>query len=104
MRAFATVCFFVLLAASIPVTAQEVSERERYGIDEQIFLKTIADQGGRSHASGERPEFGPVQWQVTPRGDVPPIRVGITPTQFASNGSVLQEYWTAAAHNHGVVE
>jgi SpoIID/LytB domain protein len=92
------------LLAAVPAAAQEAVERERYAIDEQILFGTIAEQGGRSHASGDRPELGPQQLHVMSRGDVPLIRVGITPTLFAENGSVLQEYWTAAAHNHGAIE
>lgn len=72
--------------------------------EEAVLLATIEAQGGRSHASGERPELGPVVRQATvPFADVL-LRVGLTPTSFAGDGSVLAEYDTAAAHNHPRVE
>lgn len=93
-----------MLAAAVPAFAQEALERERFAFEERILQETIAEQGGRSHASGDRPELGPLQFHITPASVVPPVRVGITPTQFADNGAVLQEYWTAAAHNHSSIE
>src|SRR5262245_10364232 len=103
-RASCIVWLCGVLTAAVPAAAQEATEREPYAADERIFFNTIAEQGGRSHASGDRPELGPLQFHVITTGDVPPIRVGITPTQFAENGTVLQEYWTTPAHNHTTVE
>ncbi len=104
LRASRIVWLCALLAVAIPAAAQETAERERNAAEEKIFLRTIEEQGGRSHSSGDRPELGPQQLYFFARSAVTTIRVGITPTMFADNGSVLQEYWTAAAHNHSIVE
>jgi stage II sporulation protein D len=62
-------------------------------------------QGGRSHASGGRPELGPTHPRPVMLTGAQTLRVGLTPTSFAADGTtVLLEYWTAVAHNHPRVE
>ncbi len=85
-----------LLAAGAAV-AQDPGARE----EEALFLRTIESQGGRSHASGERPDLGPVLTRPV-LTEPPPatFRVGLTPTAFNPDGTVLREYDTGPAHNH----
>ena len=71
---------------------------------EEAFLKERTQLGGLSHASGTRPEFGPVARNVAIAEAAPVIRVGLSPTSFTSTGAVSAEYDTAAAHNHTAVE
>lgn len=72
--------------------------------DERALERTIEEQGGASHASGQRPELGPVLFSRLLAQDGSAIRVGLTPTAFNGDGSVRLEYDTAAAHNHERVE
>lgn len=72
--------------------------------EEALFFRTLDAQGGRSHASGERPELGPLL--LHPVLQEPPpatFRVGLTPTAFNLDGTVLREYDTGPAHNHNSV-
>ena len=72
--------------------------------EEALFFRTLESQGGRSHASGERPDLGPVL--TRPELAEPPpatFRVGLTPTAFNPDGTVLREYDTGPAHNHASV-
>lgn len=69
-----------------------------------MLARTWAEQGGRSHASGDRPELGPLLAPRALASAVEPLRVGITPTAFDANGAVVAEYATSAAHNHDRVE
>lgn len=62
------------------------------------------EPGDASHASGQRPELGPVLQSRLLLRDAGVMRVGLTPTAFNSDGSVRLEYDTAAAHNHERVE
>src|SRR5262245_5684553 len=57
-----------------------------------------------SHASGQRPELGPVLQARLLLRDATSVRVGLTPTAFNADGSVRLEYDSAAAHNHARVE
>jgi len=92
-----------LLAAAL-AGRLAAGEREDHLGEEALFLRTIEEQGGRSHASGERPELGPSHSRPVLFTDGQIVRIGLTPTSLASDGSVLLEYWTAAAHNHPRVE
>lgn len=66
--------------------------------------RTLDEQGPGSHASGQRPELGAVLRSRLLAQDARIIRVGLTPTAFAADGSVRLEYDTALAHNHERVE
>ena len=59
--------------------------------EEALFFRTIDAQGGRSHASGERPELGPVLARPVLLEPPPAtFRVGLTPTAFNLDGTVLR--------------
>ena len=96
----------VLAAACLlPMGAGAGDEPERSPRDEEaLFFRTLEAQGGRSHASGERPELGPVLLRPV-LAQPPPatFRVGLTPTAFNLDGTVLREYDTGPAHNHNSV-
>lgn len=79
------------------------SSAERAALEEATFLRTIEEQGGRSHASGERPELGPTHLDSVLATDDTIIRVGLTPSSFTADGRLALEYDTAAAHNHAEV-
>jgi peptidoglycan hydrolase-like amidase len=72
-------------------------------LEESVFLRTIEDQGGRSHASGERPELGPTHRSAVLVSDDTTVRVGLSPSSFTADGRLALEYDTAAAHNHAAV-
>lgn len=72
--------------------------------DERALARTFEEQDGASHASGGRPELGPVLASRLLAQDGSVIRVGLTPTAFNTDGSLRLEYDTAAAHNHVRVE
>jgi SpoIID/LytB domain protein len=93
------------LAAVVAAYADGASgddRADRAAADEEaLFFRMLEAQGGRSHASGERPELGPVL--LHPVLQEPPpatFRVGLTPTAFNPDGTVLREYDTGPAHNH----
>jgi len=67
-------------------------------------LAVGAEEQAASHASGQRPELGPVLQSRLLLRDAAVVRVGLTPTAFNPDGSVRLEYDTAAAHNHERVE
>lgn len=96
----------VLVAAGLlmsPLASADGSARPA-AEEEALFFRVLEAQGGRSHASGERPELGPVLSR--PVLEAPPpatFRVGLTPTAFNLDGSVLREYDTGPAHNHASV-
>ncbi len=95
----------VASATVLPARAQDVSSlAARQALEERVFLRTVEEQGGRSHASGDRPELGPPLVRSFATFADQTIRVGLTPTSFSSTGAVLAEYDTAAAHNHSRVE
>ncbi|MGE0452053.1 MAG: SpoIID/LytB domain-containing protein [Vicinamibacteria bacterium] len=71
---------------------------------EALHVWTLEQQGGASHASGQRPELGPTLLADLVAGDARTLRVGLTPSAFAADGSLRLEYDTAAAHNHARVE
>lgn len=86
-------------------SAVRAGDREAAEVRElAAYLRTVEEQGGRSHASGDRPELGPMHVRSAVAGEVRTIRVGLSPTQFNENGTVAAEYHTAAAHNHDRVE
>lgn len=72
------------------------------------LILTLAQAATRlaeaSHASGQRPELGPVLGSRLLTRDAGVIRVGLTPSAFNGDGSLLLEYDTAAAHNHERIE
>lgn len=95
----------VASATALPVLAQDAaSQAARQALEERVFLRTVEEQGGRSHASGDRPELGPPLVRSFATFADPTIRVGLTPTSFSSTGAVVAEYDTTAAHNHSRVE
>lgn len=99
-RALATLAWIVGASAG---GAQDVRVGPR-SIEDAAFLQDRERLGGLSHASGARPEFGPLA-RVASLADLQPlIRVGLTPTAFTTTGGVASEYDTAAAHNHAFVE
>ena len=90
-----------LASALAPAAIHAADERRD---EEALFFRTLESQGGRSHASGERPDLGPVL--TRPELTEPPpatFRVGLTPTAFNTDGTVLREYDTGPAHNHASV-
>jgi stage II sporulation protein D len=96
----------VLVAACLLAAGPTpADEPERSLADEEaLFLRTIEDQGGRSHASGDRPELGPVLRRPVPEAPPPAtFRVGLNATAFNTNGTVLREFDTVTAHNHDSV-
>lgn len=88
----------LLACALLPASAGAQDERRD---EEALFFRTLESQGGRSHASGERPDLGPVLTRPV-LVEPPPatFRVGLTPTAFNPDGTVLREYDTGPAHNH----
>jgi SpoIID/LytB domain protein len=91
------------LAAAMTASADEAATADRAAVpdEEALFFRMLDAQGGRSHASGERPELGPIL--LHPVLEEPPpatFRVGLTPTAFNPDGTVLREYDTGPAHNH----
>lgn len=103
MRA-APLASVVFLAAAAWGQEQGLSPTARQALEERTFLRTVEEQGGRSHASGDRPELGPTHRSGLSLTAAATIRVGLTPTSFGPQGAVLLEYHTAAAHNHDRVE
>ena len=92
-------------ASAMPVVAQDAgSTMARQALEERVFLHTVEEQGGRSHASGDRPEWGPLTTRSFSSFAEQTIRVGLTPSSFSGSGVLIAEYDTAAAHNHGRVE
>ncbi len=83
---------------------EDTAFKIRQALEERVFLQTIEEQGGRSHASGDRPELGPVSLRDVAIAGQQTLRVGITPSSFDATGTLLAEYDTAAAHNHGRVD
>jgi peptidoglycan hydrolase-like amidase len=91
----------LLASALAPAVTHAADERRD---EEALFFRTLESQGGRSHASGERPDLGPVL--TRPELTEPPpatFRVGLTPTAFNPDQTVLREYDTGPAHNHASV-
>jgi peptidoglycan hydrolase-like amidase len=90
-----------LVCAALPPALRAGDERRD---EEALFFRTLESQGGRSHAAGERPELGPVLTRPV-LTEPPPatFRVGLTPTAFNPDGTVLREYDTGPAHNHASV-
>ena len=93
----------VLVAACL-LAAGQASAAEPARSDEELFFRLLEEQGGRSHASGDRPELGPVLLRPV-LAEPPPatFRVGLTPTAFDLSGMVLREYDAGPAHNHNSV-
>jgi peptidoglycan hydrolase-like amidase len=91
----------LLASALLPASSGAADERRD---EEALFFRTLESQGGRSHASGERPDLGPVLTRPV-LVEPPPatFRVGLTPTAFNPDGTVLREYDTGPAHNHASV-
>jgi peptidoglycan hydrolase-like amidase len=90
-----------LLAAHAAPAAEPALTPAR---QEELFFRVLEAQGGRSHAAGERPELGPVLSRPVLQAPPPStFRVGLTPTAFNPNGTVLREYDTGPAHNHDSV-
>ncbi len=92
------------LAASAAGAQEAFSLASRHALEEGVFLRSIEEQGGRSHASGDRSELGPPQVRSLAGFADDTLRVGLTPTSFSPTGAVVAEYDTAAAHNHSRVE
>jgi peptidoglycan hydrolase-like amidase len=90
------------LASSLAPAAIHAADERRD--EEALFFRALESQGGRSHASGERPDLGPVLTRPV-LAEPPPatFRVGLTPTAFNTDGTVLREYDTGPAHNHATV-
>jgi len=103
-RSHVTLVALSALVFGSPTKAQTVTPDVRQRLEERTFLRSIEEQGGRSHASGDRPELGSTLLRTVALSPVRTIRVGFSPTSFGSDGSVLTEYATAAAHNHDRVE
>ena len=86
-------CLLAFLACALAPAAIHAADERRD--EEALFFRTLESQGGRSHASGERPDLGPVL--TRPELTEPPpatFRVGLTPTAFNLDGTVLREYDT----------
>jgi peptidoglycan hydrolase-like amidase len=72
-------------------------------LEEAVLLRTMREQGGPSHASGDRPELGPTHRNALVASDDTVLRVGLTPSSFTADGRLALEYDTAAAHDHAQV-
>lgn len=96
----------LLLAAPGAVRGQvpERPDAAAWQRAEAVLLRTQEEQGGASHASGQRPELGPTLLARVVAADARTLRVGLTPSAFNVDGSLRLEYDTAAAHNHSRVE
>lgn len=96
------VLVLVLAGAGYDLRAQSTDPRA--AAEARALQRTLEEQGAGSHASGQRPELGPQQLARLVAQDARTLRVGLTPTAFAADGSVSLEYDTAAAHSHLRVE
>jgi SpoIID/LytB domain protein len=96
-----------LFATALAVSAGTralAQDAHAHRLAEAVLLHTLQEQGGLSHASGQRPELGPTLLSPLVLREAGTIRVGLSPTAFAADGNVRLEYDTAAAHNHARVE
>jgi peptidoglycan hydrolase-like amidase len=106
-RASSILAGCLLLGPSFPVplaASPQAPAAAAQRLEEAVLLRTFEEQGGVSHASGGRPELGPVLLARVVAADARTLRVGLTPSAFNADGSLRLEYDTAAAHNHARVE
>ena len=105
LTAVSSLVLIGIAAAGAPCLSQEpLDARRLQALEERAFFRTIEEQGGCSHDSGDRPELGPVLLDPAPSFAPQILRVGITPSSFDAAGNLVSEYLTSAAHNHTVVE
>lgn len=79
----------ILLSLTLSVSAQELPAPTVEEQEEEDFIRRKAEEGD-SHASGGRPDLGPVT-AGNPTSAVRVIRVGLSPTTFNASGGVATE-------------
>jgi hypothetical protein len=91
---FAAVLFVVPPAAAQeaeqPPPAQPANQQSEAEQLEEDFIRS-REENGQSHASGARPELGPVILG-NPTASVVALRVGLHTTTFTSAGAVVTEF------------
>jgi stage II sporulation protein D len=95
VNSFLTRLVFVCAFAAVPAFSQDPAPKDRLSEDQRIeedFIRSRAELG-ESHASGARPEFGPVVIG-NPTTAHKIIRVGLSTTTFNANGTVATEITT----------
>lgn len=92
MRTFLCLFLLSLLMSPISASAQKDAEAENRAIEERFI--DVKNEQGESHASGARPELGPVNLGVPTLTSAVTVRVGIYANTFNGTGGIATEFST----------